>query len=60
MLRKQCVKVSIGFISSEELLTPQEWIVSGDQEAADHTMGALVAVCVTQAASKRSGAAEWR
>lgn len=32
MLRKQCVKVSMGFISSRELLIRQEWTVSGDQE----------------------------
>lgn len=30
MLRKQCLKVSIGFVSSEELLILQEWMVLGD------------------------------
>lgn len=60
VLRKQCVNVSVGFISSGQLLILQEWIVSGDQEAADHTMGALMAGCVTQAATKRSRTAECR
>lgn len=45
-------------ISSGELLILQEWTVSGDQEAADHTNDALMAGCVMQAASKRLGAAE--
>lgn len=60
MLRKQCVTVSVGFVSSGELLIRQEWTVSADQEPAEHPAGALGARCVTRAAAKRAGAAEGR